>query len=190
MDIESQRLKDRLKVVRNKINETGYAVKQSKRRGHNKGHNERVLEAHSIQGKKPVLGNPVELMKNANLAAGNDLSTKEDDDLAGGNFFNTLGKIARVGSDVIGVVPTPYTQLASTALGTTASLTGNGKKSKKNIIYNNVESKLKGKGKAKPKRKQSQKQINRGLLVKKLMKEEGLKLADASKAIKERGLSY
>ena len=110
MDIEAQRLKERLAVVRSKLNETGWAVKQSKRRGNNKGHNLRALEAHKAQG-TARLGDPVQLMRDANKMGGNDLSTKDDDDLAGGSFWDSLGKIARVGSSVLGMVPSGRAQI-------------------------------------------------------------------------------
>lgn len=133
MDIEGNRLRERLKLVRDKLNKTGYAAEISKRRGNN-GNNMRALVAEeTLANNNTKYEDPVDLMYKTNLAAGNNILTNKDDDLAGGvisggSFWSSLGKIARVGSSVLGMVPSGRAQIGSTALGAVAGLTGQGKK--------------------------------------------------------------
>lgn len=94
------------------------------------------------------------------------------------SFSDTISKVGKVASKVAPVLhalPTPITQqlgLTADALATTGAVTDA----------------IKGKGKGKRKRKISDKMKKRNLLIKKLMKEEGMKLGEASKYIKDNGL--
>ena len=88
--------------------------------------------------------------------------------------ISKVGSVARAVAPVLHAIPTPVTQelaLGADALATTGAVTDAIKK-----------------GKGKGKRKISPKMKKRNELIKKLMKEEGMKLGEASKYIKDNGL--